>query len=245
MFERPHHQRIARILESLDAGVLRQHGCWFGGGTAIALRLGEFRESADIDFLVSDADGYRALRQRLRGATGLGPLLRADAAPLPFTREMRIDQYGMRAFVDIGPVPVKFEIVNEGRIAFEPPAPNDVVCGVATLSLADLAASKLLANADRWRDDSVFSRDAIDLAFMDLPPRRLAPAFRKAMDAYGADVATDLERALGALRGREGWLARCVAALSIREPSAAVVQRLRALGRRLRLASLGIVDTGE
>lgn len=52
MFERPHHQRIAHVLAALDGDVLRQHGCLFGGGTCIALRYGEYRESVDIDFLV-------------------------------------------------------------------------------------------------------------------------------------------------------------------------------------------------
>lgn len=57
MFERPHHQRIAHVLATLDADALRQHACLFGGGTCIALRYGEYRESVDIDFLVSDAQG--------------------------------------------------------------------------------------------------------------------------------------------------------------------------------------------
>jgi Nucleotidyl transferase AbiEii toxin, Type IV TA system len=65
MFERPHHQRIAHVLAALDDDALRQHGCLFGGGTCIALRYGECRESVDIDFLVSDATGYRDLRQSL------------------------------------------------------------------------------------------------------------------------------------------------------------------------------------
>ncbi|MBM3349738.1 MAG: nucleotidyl transferase AbiEii/AbiGii toxin family protein, partial [Betaproteobacteria bacterium] len=30
------------------------HQCFFGGGTAITLRHGEYRESVDIDFLISD-----------------------------------------------------------------------------------------------------------------------------------------------------------------------------------------------
>ena len=233
MYDRPHHQRIARVLESLDGGLLREHRCWFGGGTAISLRLGEFRESVDIDFLVSDGAGYRELRQRLRGATSLAPLLRDGVAALPLTREWRMDQYGLRGFVDIGLQPIKFEIVNEGRIEFAHPGAADEVCGVATLGWNDLAASKLLANADRWRDDGVFSRDAIDLAFIDLPPRKLKPALDKAIAAYGGSVATDLEKALATLRERTGWLARCVAALSIHEPPAAVQQKLRRLGRRL------------
>lgn len=57
MFERPHHQRIAHVLTALDGDRLRQYGCLFGGGTCIALRYDEYRESVDIDFLVSDAAG--------------------------------------------------------------------------------------------------------------------------------------------------------------------------------------------
>ena len=41
MFERPHHRRIARVLSALDADLLREANCLFGGGTAMALRFGE------------------------------------------------------------------------------------------------------------------------------------------------------------------------------------------------------------
>jgi hypothetical protein len=81
-FERPHHQRIALVLAALDGDLLRQHGCLFGGSTCIALRYGEYRESVDIDFLVSDAAGYRALRQLLTGVGGLNAIVRAGAQPL-------------------------------------------------------------------------------------------------------------------------------------------------------------------
>jgi hypothetical protein len=54
MFERPHHQRIAQVLGALNAPLLRENHCLFGEGTAIALRYAEYRESVDIDFLVSD-----------------------------------------------------------------------------------------------------------------------------------------------------------------------------------------------
>jgi hypothetical protein len=53
------------------------------------------------------------------------------------------------------------EIVREARIVLDPPGRNDRICGIGTLTDIDLVASKLLANADRWRDDSVFSRGAI------------------------------------------------------------------------------------
>ena len=62
MPERPHHQRIARLLGSLDAARLFAHKCLFGGGTVIAMLHGEYRESRDVDFLVSDLEAYRSLR---------------------------------------------------------------------------------------------------------------------------------------------------------------------------------------
>lgn len=146
MFERLHHQRIAHVLSALDADVLSAHACWFGGGTCIALRCGEYRESVDIDFLVSDATGYRGLRELLTGPAGLAPITRAGAPALVVTREVRADQYGIRTQVQMDGQAIKFEIVREARIALDAPTPQDVVCGVGTLTLTDLAASKLLAN---------------------------------------------------------------------------------------------------
>ena len=49
---------------------------------------------------------------------------------------------------------------------------GDLLCGVATLTPLDAAASKLLARFDRWRDDAALSRDLIDLAMM-APPKAL------------------------------------------------------------------------
>ena len=60
----------------MPAAMLRSHHCYFGGGTAIVLRHGEYRESADIDFLVSDIAAYRSLRQRLQVQAGLEPGVR-------------------------------------------------------------------------------------------------------------------------------------------------------------------------
>lgn len=68
MFSRDHHNHIATVLESLNSELLRATGCYFGGGTAIALRFGEFRESVDIDFMVSSTSGYRELRELVRSS---------------------------------------------------------------------------------------------------------------------------------------------------------------------------------
>ncbi len=51
MFERPHHQRMAKLLHAFDTELLNTTQCYFAGGTAIVLLLGEYRESLDIGFL--------------------------------------------------------------------------------------------------------------------------------------------------------------------------------------------------
>ncbi len=228
MFKRAHHQHIAQVLSQLDAALLRHCGCLFGGGTAIALRHGEYRESVDIDFLVSHMDGYRHLRQLLTGPQGLNALVSAGGEPL-VAREVRADQYGLRTAVTVGDSPIKFEIVLEGRITLAEPQPTDTVCGVATLTPLDMATSKLLANADRWRDDGVFSRDLIDLAMMAPPLPLLRAAVAKAEPAYGTAILTSLDQAITQLKTRPGRLARCTQALAMDTPPAVVWQKIRAL----------------
>jgi len=232
-FERPHHQRIAHVLSALDGDTLRQHGCLFGGGTCIALQYGEYRESVDIDFLVSDATGYRELRQLLTGPAGLAGLTRAHAMPLVMLREIRADQYGIRTQVQMDSHAIKFEIVREARITLETPGADDTIRGISTLTRLDLATSKLLANSDRQADDGVFNRDVIDLAMMDLPLPALRAAMDKAQQAYGPSVARDLGRAIDRLQNREGWLTRCMQAMSMQLPKAVVWQKVRKLRRIL------------
>jgi len=234
-FERPHHQRIAHVLSALDGTILRQHGCLFGGGTCIAMRYGEYRESVDIDFLVSDAAGYRELRQLLTTPAGLAPITHAHAMPLVMLREIRADQYGIRTMVQMDGQAIKLEIVREARITLELPQPNDTdndtICGVSTLTRLDLATSKLLANSDRQADDGVFSRDVIDLAMMGLPLPTLRAARAKAEQAYGASVARDLAKAIDRLQNRPGWLERCMQVMAMQMPKAVLWQKVRALRR--------------
>jgi len=74
-------------------------------------------------------------------------------------REVRVDQYGVRILVEIDGQAIKFEILHEGRIVLDAPASDESVCGVATLNIADMVTTKLLANADRWADPGVYSRE--------------------------------------------------------------------------------------
>ncbi|MFM2074939.1 MAG: hypothetical protein RJB34_1244 [Pseudomonadota bacterium] len=170
MFERPHHQRIAHILAALDGNALAQHGCWFGGGTCIALRFGEYRESVDMDFLVSDATGYRELRQLLTGIHGLAPVTRPGAIPLELVREMRADQYGLRTQVQMDGHAIKFEIVREARITLQAPSAQDQICGIGTLTVLDMAASKLLAKAiDRLQNRQGWLERCMQVMDMNMP----------------------------------------------------------------------------
>jgi hypothetical protein len=234
LFEREHHRRIARILQALDAELLAAQGCWFGGGTAIVLRHGEYRESVDVDFLVSNRDGYRAMRQRLTGPAGINGITRPGTS-LVQSRDMRADQYGVRTQLRVDQADIKFKVVLEARIAFEQPGPDDTVCGVKTLSTLDLATSKLLANSDRWADDAVFSRDLIDLAMM-VPPNLLLEAAKdKAAGAYGASIEADLAKAIERLHERSGRLDACRLALKMNTvPTVQLWQRIRALKPRPR-----------
>lgn len=89
MFERPAHVRVAALLDALDHRALAGWGLAFGGGTRIALELGEFRESGDVDFLTSDADGFAALRIALK--TGGRPTIFTASTQLSFPREPKKD----------------------------------------------------------------------------------------------------------------------------------------------------------
>lgn len=239
MFERPHHQSIAVVLGCLDVRQLRDHQCYFGGGTAIALRYGEYRESVDIDFLVSDADAFRRIRTLLSTTRDLSPILLPNQRAVSQPATLRTDQYGVRTRLAIGATDIKFEIVHEGRIAFDPPRKTDEVCEVASLTPVDLVASKVLANSDRWMDDGVFSRDIIDLASMRPSFVTLRTGLAKATNAYGVAAAEDLTRAIARLRERERWLQRCMESMAVTAPRAVVLQRLRTLAGQLkRLQSL-------
>ncbi len=233
MFERPHHRDVALVLQSLDAAALSQRHCYFGGGTAMALRFGEYRESMDIDFVVSDLAGYRDLRQLLGNVRDFLPLARAGIE-VALAREIRADQYGIRTQVRSGESTIKFEIMLEARIDLAAPDEGDRVCGIQTLAPIDLAAEKLLANADRWADDSVYSRDLIDLAMMRADRQLLEAACVKAEGAYGKSVRSSLSQAVDGLETRRGRLEDCMSALSIDGVTRAQLwQAIRTVARRL------------
>jgi hypothetical protein len=214
MYKRAHHQRIHTLLASLNTDFLKQNQCYFGGGTAIVLALDEYRESVDIDFLCASQDGYRELRNTIDNGS-LGAIF---ARPVELARDVRADRYGIRTFLRVDGVPVKFEIVSEGRIEID--GAVDPKTGVPTLARSDMYAEKLLANADRYRDKAVASRDIIDLAMMvghwgQVPEA----AWEKVRKAYGTSADRAYQGAIEMVSDR-AYLSQCLAKMHM-EPALA------------------------
>lgn len=228
LFKRDHHIRIATILQSLDAAVLNQYNCFFGGGTAIVLAREEYRESTDIDFLVSDKIGYQKIRQLLTGE-GIKAITRPGGS-IETARDILADQYGIRTMLRVGDVEIKFEIVFEAHVQLEVPPEESKICGISTLTPLDMATTKLLANSDRWSDDAVNSRDLIDLAMVELPKSELIRAIEKSSEAYGESITRDLLKAIDALKQRRGRLEICMEALKMNKlPRAVLWSKIRQL----------------
>lgn len=213
-FTRLGHRQVHAMLARMDSAFLVKARCFFGGGTRIVLELGEYRESRDMDFLCSDRDGYRLLRESVSGAS-LGPIL---APELTLAREVRADQYGIRTFIEHDQIKLKFEIVKEARIEVD----GEAIVGipVACLTRRHCFAEKLLANADRGLDASTLSRDIVDLAFMiEGWSRQDADAgMAMAKMAYGGSVLRSLATVTRKMREDKIYRNRCVDGLAISEP---------------------------
>ena len=232
MYERQRHNHIALILQNLNHSLLAEHECYFGGGTAIAMKYGEYRTSFDIDFLIANANGYRELRQMVK-QDGIYTLFRPEFEKVSLAKPPHVDQYGIRSAISFMGNQIKFEIVLEARITLDSPGFTDEIEGVATLTENDLIAEKLLANSDRFADDAVFARDLIDLAFMNIKHIESTYGFEKAQVAYGQAIKSDLEKAILQLQQRPDWLDRCIEVLEIRAPRAVVLQKLARLQGQL------------
>lgn len=213
-FRRPAHRQVVETLSRLDRAFLAEAQCYFGGGTRIVLELGEYRESKDIDFLCSSRDGYRRLRETV-SERSLGAIV---ATELTLAREVRIDQYGIRTFLESGPTRLKFEIVHEARIDLD--CKDIAGLPVACITRRHCFAEKFLANADRGLDASTLSRDIVDLAFMiEGWARADADAgLAIATAAYGDSVQRSLAAVTTKMREDRAYRNRCMEGLAIAEP---------------------------
>jgi hypothetical protein len=220
------HRQVLAILSRFDAAFLERARCYFAGGTRIVMELGEYRESRDIDFLCSDRDGYRTLREAA-AARSLGGVA---TGKLEFARDVRADQYGIRTIVSTNGAGLKFEIVREARIDIA----GEKVAGIPVrcLTRRHCFAEKFLANADRGLDESTLSRDAVDLAHMiEGWSRQDADAgLALATSAYGEAISRSLESVIAKLRQDRAYRNRCIEGLEIADPDV-LTAGLRGLAR--------------
>lgn len=211
------HQKILVVLRHLNANFLQDCGIYLGGGTLLTLMLEEYRVSQDIDFLCSSTAGYRQLRREVfdRGYEAL--FTHRQGIELP--REIQSNQYGIRFPVVVNGHSIKVEMVSEGRIALNDPDRFDWL-PVACLNPIDRFAEKLLANSDRWTDESTASRDLIDLAVLRSHSPIPNTAIAKAEAAY--PVIEPLQRAIANFQGNPEYRDRCYQRLNVRSPKQVV-----------------------
>jgi hypothetical protein len=216
-FRRAAHARVAQLLSRMDGPFLASAGCFFGGGTQLVVAHGEYRESRDIDFLLSSRDGFRRIRETITEHS-LGRIFRK---PVRLVRELVADRDSVRTFVAEDAAgaahPIKLEILLEGRIDLE--GDMDERLGVPALAPAIAAAEKLLANVDRGNDHIFRCRDLIDLAFaatvwdQDTLRRGLAIAQK----AYGKAVLEAARRILVKLEEDGRYRRNCLSDLMIED----------------------------
>lgn len=230
-FHRALHRRVAGILARMDAEFLAKAECYFGGGTQLAMAHGEYRESRDIDFLVSSVKGLRTLRETV-GERSLGKLFKGR---IILEREVRAERDAIRTFIkeSESAAPIKFEIVVEARI--ELGGSLDPALGVPVLGLRYAIAEKLLANADRGRAKEHRARDVIDLAFISLQAGEadFRAGCRLAEVPYGRVILRELDEVLKMLRLDPKFRSQCVSDLLIEDPKALKrgLDKLQALSR--------------
>ena len=219
MYRRPHHNKIAAVLEAMDPNFLLEAKSYFGGGTAISLQLDEYRQSDDIDFVCADTQGYRRLRESVF-ENGLREMFPAGIEAL---REVRSDRDGVRTFLKVQDTPIKFEIVLEGRVSLQAASVEGIP--VPCICRDDLYVEKLLANVDRYLDRGVMSRDVIDLMVMEARWGAIpATAWSKAEAAYGSAVREAWDRARAMLRGDPAYFEGCLRKMAFDERVAAEVR---------------------
>jgi Nucleotidyl transferase AbiEii toxin, Type IV TA system len=211
-FQIRHHQLIYRILENFDREFLSECQAYFGGGTLLALDLGEYRTSNDIDFICSLGADYRKLRNAISDRS---PRILLQSNSILEIERFTADQYGIRMAIVIDGIQIKTEIIAEARFDLDPPR-QPSWSPVECLSITDCFTSKLLANADRYADPSVHCRDLIDLAFLRSSQTIPPISIEKAEAAYR--VISPLNTAVKQFQANAELRFRCYESLSI-EPA--------------------------
>jgi hypothetical protein len=208
-----------QILEAVNHDFFQECSALFGGGTMLALAYGEYRLSRDVDFICPYGEAFSHLRRGVfeRGYEALFDLSKCNE--ITFPRDIRTDRDGVRFAVQAGETVLKFEIVAEGRIVFDPPSRPEW-SPVDCLSLVDQIAEKLLATGDRWADGAIYSRDLIDLCILKQKTAFPDAAISKAEAAY--PTIEPLKRAISAFQTKPDYRLQCYERLQIEMPSVVI-----------------------
>lgn len=212
-FNHPHHQKILTILKALDSEILLQSGTCFGGGTLLTLEYKEYRWSKDIDLVCPAGPGYKLIRQAIYDKNYAA--LFKDTASIETPGQIKKDQYSIIFAVKVEDELIKFEIFNEARITLGKPVQPDW-SPIPCLNIIDRYTEKLLANADRWSNTAVESRDLIDLCVLrkyEILPKE---AIEKAEAAY--PVVDPLKDAILNFQRNADYRRRCFSSLQITDP---------------------------
>jgi hypothetical protein len=158
MYHRPHHKVIHHLLTQFNSSFLEANNILFGGGTRIALELGEYRESVDIDFLCPNTESYRAVRSEILSHS-LGNLI---SGQVTLAREVMPNRYAVRTALEFQGTRVKLEFVafDDYKIHSTVNSPFPIPC----IDPDSCYITKLLAHADRHVEP--VRKDFIDLLMM-------------------------------------------------------------------------------
>lgn len=188
-FKINHHIVIESALKKFNADFFFNNNILFGGGTRIALDLGEFRKSIDIDFLCPNKASYRAVRENVTNVS-LGCLVKED---FDYVREISCTRDAVRAMFKFGGAILKLEFVCFDNYEISPEK-NDSF-PVPYLDRESCFYTKLLANSDRCMAHPY--KDIVDiLAMCDQWGGIPKLSITKAESHYGVAVVRDLIRSL-------------------------------------------------
>lgn len=217
-FQNPYHKNILKVLTDLNSNLLETNYTYFGGGTVIALDNQEYRWSRDVDFICAvTSQGYRNLRTFIY-EKGIQSLFVADSNIQ--VKNPTIDQYGIRFVSHTDEFKIKTEIIAEVRFQLDSPR-YPQWSPVPCLSINDCFTSKLLANSDRFMDNSVKSRDLIDLCILRVNNSIPQLAIEKAQNAY--EVIRPLQNAIVRFQNLPEWRFHCYESLQINSDSIPII----------------------
>jgi len=214
-----HHQIIESALKNFNADFFCANNIVFGGGTRIALELGEFRESIDIDFLCPNRASYRAVREQVDNIS-LGELVKQD---FTYLREIRADRDAVRTVISYEGTSIKLEFVSFDNYDLTS-CIDSTKFPIPFLNQSSCFYTKLLANADRklvephkdlfdilamYKEWGSIPQEAISLAEKHYGKKVIIPSLIEALHAIIA-TPKEYEKIAKTLMMKSDWVTEIV-----------------------------------